>query len=768
MEQWMSHRRSRFGRIALIILGLALMGSGSGRSERRQAFVDPLLGRMMRASEDAARDTGRPEAIPSGKVAFFEALAVVGDRGDGPAVRVRLRLDAAARHSIEALGIRTYGRLEGFASALVPMHRLAAIAALPGVEAMQAIRLPETEINVSRAEVLSTQVETTYASRGKGVIVASVDTGIDWRHHDFRKPDGTTRIKYIWNQDDACLGTTPPFPFNFGCLYTEAQINAALTGGPTITAPDAEGHGTHTMGVAAGNGRATGQGFPALRYVGMAPEADIIMVKTFKEPGDASTCDQCGDIGAGIDFIDAKAAELGKPYVINLSLGLQYGGHDGSDLDEMTIDTLVGSGIPGKAVVKSAGNDRTDAIHIGGTVAANQTNTHNFTIPSYTPSPFIDAVAWSLWYSGGDNLTVTISDPTTASCSGTQTLSMTTGQGQAVRDSTSGFLFIDDAASPAPNGARFFEMDVDDQGSSAPCSGTWQLSVRGNTITAGGRYDAWIYFNQFGASAALAAWASPDPSRVISIPGTAFDVSTVGAYTSKLTWKSINGGTYQFSGSTPVGALTWFSSAGPTRDGRLKPDISAPGSAIVSSLSIDAAPTRPASLIVEDGVHAPEMGTSFSSPHVAGIYAQILALNPYLDAIDLRALATGSARFDGNTGSVPNNDWGYGKVSALGMAGRAVQNIPDVTASGTGTFAWTPLGTANTYNAYRGSLLLKAPGYYGTCLAWGLPSATFSDTASPPTGAGYFYHVTGVWNGIEGILGYTSSGVLRVNSSPCP
>jgi len=767
-------RKSRFTRIALVILGLTLMGSGLGRTERRKAFVDPLLARIMRASEKAARDTGRPEAIPRDEVRFYARQAVVDERADAPAVRVRLRLDAAARQSVERMGIRTYGRLDGFASALVPVYRLGAIAALPGVEAMQAMRIPDLELNVSRGEVLATQVETNYGSRGRGVILGSVDSGIDWRQEDFRNDDGTTRIKYIWSQDDACVGTPPAPPFDFGCLYSEADINAALTGGPAITAPDADGHGTHTTGVAAGSGRATGMGYPALRYVGMAPEADIIMVKTFPEPGDVDGCATCYDISAGMDFIDVKAAELGKPYVINVSLGSQYGGHDGGDLDEVTIDTLIGPGMPGKAIVKSAGNERGHAIHVGGTLLATQTNTHNFVIPNYTalPGAFNDAVAWSVWYSDGDTLTVTIADPPSPCNGSPATLSASTGAGLVFAGTTSGTMLIDDGASPAPNGSRFFEMEVDDQGTSRPCPGTWQLRVRGDTITAGGRYDAWIWFSSFGSTGAEALFSAPENARVISVPGTAFNVTAVGAYMTKYDWLSRNGGTYHFTGTvaTDVGKLAWFSSPGPTRDGRIKPDLNAPGTAIVSSLSQDViadAGTIP--LIVEDTVHWALPGTSFSSPHVAGIYAQILALNPNLDAIDLRTLATLTARVDANVPPpIPNNNWGYGKVGALGMADRAVQNIPDVMPTGGSSFAWTAIPTATTYNVYRGDLTLKGPGYYGSCLASGLGTPSFSDAAVPMADTGFFYHVTGVWNGIEGALGFTSDGIPRLNSSPCP
>src|SRR5262245_60232638 len=119
MELSMSRRRTRSGRTVMVILALTLIGSGFGRTERKPAFVDPLLARILRASEKAARDTGRPDAIPVGQKAMFARVAAVSDTSEGLVVGVRLRLDAAARHAIEALGIRTYGRLEGFASAVV-------------------------------------------------------------------------------------------------------------------------------------------------------------------------------------------------------------------------------------------------------------------------------------------------------------------------------------------------------------------------------------------------------------------------------------------------------------------------------------------------------------------------------------------------------------------------------------------------------------------------------------------------------------------------
>jgi hypothetical protein len=153
---------------------------------------------------------------------------------------------------------------------------------------------------------------------------------------------------------------------------------------------------------------------------------------------------------------------------------------------------------------------------------------------------------------------------------------------------------------------------------------------------------------------------------------------------------------------------------------------------------------------------------------VAGIFAQLLSLNPKLDAIQLRFLATSTGRVDANVTPVPNADWGYGKIDALAMADRVVKAIPDVKPNALGVFTWSAIPLATTYNVYRGDLSLKSSTYYGSCLVSGLTSPSFSDAAVPVLNGGFFYIVTGKKDGIEGILGFRSDGTPEPNNSPCP
>ena len=114
---------------------------------------------------------------------------------------------------------------------------------------------------------------------GSGVIVAIMDSGIDWSNNDFRNPDGTTRIKYIFDLTDDTGANDFDNIYGVGTIYTEDQINAALQGGPALATRDALGHGTTTTGIACGNGINS----PGLKYRGVATDASIIVVKIVAE-----------------------------------------------------------------------------------------------------------------------------------------------------------------------------------------------------------------------------------------------------------------------------------------------------------------------------------------------------------------------------------------------------------------------------------------------------------------------------------------------------
>jgi subtilisin family serine protease len=226
-------------------------------------------------------------------------------------------------------------------------------------------------------------------------------------------------------------------------------------------------------------------------------------------------------------------------------------------------------------------------------------------------------------------------------------------------------------------------------------------------------------------------------------------------------------------GTTDPGTRSFFSSIGPTRDGRTKPEISAPGEWVGSSLSADrSAPGL--DWLERDGEHWNARGTSMAAPHVAGVVALLLGINPELDGAALKSAVERSALTDSFTGTVPNNEWGHGKLRALEAVYEGSAIVTDLGVPPEGGFTGTSSPLMLSYNVYRGDLASLSESYYGDCLHSGLLSPDFTDGDPSPAGAGYFYLVTGVYSDpvtaeeIEGSMGTDGEGRTRPNNSPCP
>jgi len=581
---------------------------------------------------------------------------------------------------LEARGARVIARVGDIATAIVPVERLADLASLDDVKYIEAAKvvrlLNDVAVEAAGGVVLHQQRNLT----GRGVIVGVLDSGIDWRHPDFRKANGQTRIKFLLDlsepgdtDGDGDLDGNGPFG---GTLYTESQINQALNGNGTVTEVDKNGHGTHVAGTAAGNGLATGANIPPGTYAGMAPEADIIFVKGQRgDSGELLT----DEIVNTLQFIDSMATVLGEPCVINFSFGGHQGAHDGTALHEEAIDDLVGSSRPGRVVVVAAGNEGTANIHLGGTMSGPAVPVE-FEIPAYTAISGTrnDYVSFEVWYSGSANLSFRLATP-----SGANYGPVRSGR-TFFRDTADGFLLIDNASAGRDerNDDKRALIQVFDNSTNIPKAGDWTLTITGSS----GHYDLWLSPSSSSMRATLTT--TGDFSKVVNVPGTARNAITVGAWISKKSWTDVDGNGLELL-SLVVGAAGDFSSPGPTRDGRLKPEITAPGQMIGSSLSFDAPAGGEFSIwpstryVLQDNRHAIGSGTSFAAPVVAGGVALMLQKNPSADAIEIRNALIASATADNFTQTVPNNKWGYGKVDFA----RAVdiltaieeQNLPTVT-----------------------------------------------------------------------------------------
>lgn len=308
-------------------------------------------------------------------------------------------------HKIEHYKVAT-GRI-----ALTQLEALASIDHVLDVEASQTL-FPL--LNYSRPDIRADIVQSGHpAFKGKGVVVGVIDSGIDWRHGAFRTADGKSRVLAVWDQ--AAQGPIPGTvagPNGLGVIYNDFSHPEK---GPNL---DTGGHGTHVSGIAAGNGRPACCCAGGGTYVGIAPEASIVVVRHATVPG--QELGESVTLISALDFIFNVAAN-GKPAVVNISLGQNRGPHDGTSGVEAAINTFI-AGHTSRAIVVSAGNggDATgsskttdDQLHTSGTVPGNNHVEIEFNIVEGQNDR--DATL-DLWYqrAGTLNLTLTANDGSTS------------------------------------------------------------------------------------------------------------------------------------------------------------------------------------------------------------------------------------------------------------------------------------------------------------------------------------------------------------------
>ncbi len=533
-------------------------------------------------------------------------------------------------------------------SAEIPVSSINRIAGSPEISYIDAGTVSEVKINVSRIEAKVDKLHNgTGISRpykGSGVVVGIVDSGIDWEHPDFHNAGGS-RIRYLWDMSGQA---NPPSGYTYGTEYTKAQIDASQC--QEFDGDDGGGHGTHVSGTAAGNGSVNAD------YSGMAPLSDIIFVKGFRNgPGFAST-----DVINGCNYIFQKASQLGEPAVINLSLGGHYGPHDGSSLYEQGLSNLTGEG---KIIVAAAGNEGGETIHLSYPVGGSSYADAFETLLDMESSASL-AVA-DMWYDSGNISTgLAAYDPLTSDLIG---YTNSIAPGQKIEDlefnvggTVYGYVTVDATGINNPNnGANEVLVAIDGHSGQVDITAViWSVYTFGS-----GTFDAWMVKGGQFSNYSSGMYKPGDNNSTVGQPGTAEKIICVGAYCTKDHWVDIDGVTEYQPGSPVIGAASWFSSLGPSRDGRLKPDLAAPGEAILAPLSADLTNVPRADILL-GGMYQKMQGTSMASPHVAGSVALLLEKKHTLDYAETANLLETYAKKDAFTGSSPNNVYGYGKLDA--------------------------------------------------------------------------------------------------------
>lgn len=595
--------------------------------------LDPQLEYLVEEGADAAT------SFDEGTMNRFGLEAIPGTGRRRPRVEANVLVqysgDAGGDgvSALEAAGLTIRGIAGDVVTGVIDVKDLEKLGAIAEIERVESARTVHPELDLAVPESRASLVHAgPPGRRGAGVVVGIVDTGCDFTHACFRKADGTSRILAIWDQGlTAQAGESSPAGFGYGVEYTQAQINAALASAAPFNAVrhrDPGLHGTHVTGIAAGDGSVAGNAAPggtedpAGTYIGVAPEADIIVVAA-RSNGTEGLGSSANTLD-GVNYIFQRAQDFDRPCVINMSLGDNLGPHDGTSLLERGIDNLLGG--QGRAFVKSAGNAGSVRIHAQGNLGTGVTQDVRFLQGAGdTLANQID-----LWYDGADTFRVSIVDPTGAV------------QGPVIVGSATTLTFpggntvrVDHRGNDPFNSDKRIFMTFRQGSASSIRSGTWAIQLFGVSSPSGGRFDAWV---QRGNDV-IPEFISPHESNAmtISTPGTAREVITAANYSAR---------------GFSAGTLASSSSRGPTRDGRAAPTVASPGTSV-----------RSASAENSGGDPYQTMsGTSMSAPHVTGAIALMFQKNRYRTQAQIKECIENSARTDAQTGPTPNTAWGHGKL----------------------------------------------------------------------------------------------------------
>jgi len=511
------------------------------------------------------------------------------------------------------------------------------------------------------------------AYTGKGVIIGILDSGIYFEHPDFKNADGTTRIRYIWDQN-ITAPSNPPAPYNFGQEWSWQDID---NGSCNHVEPASQfGHGTTVAGAACGNGLATGT------HKGVAPDCEIIAVAV-----DYYGSDFLSNTVDAIDYVFKKADALGKPCVINTSFGTYFGSHDGKDLSAQLIDALIEER-PGRALVASAGNGN----NINQTAASFKETHLSYTLSSDTN------FTWFRTMSSGQVYFDLWSDTANFSLA-----KFAMGNSSATTFQSLGnlaFMDVTDFAGNLQQGVYLTKFAYDDNSVNygqvemylEEFEGTYHLEFLVTPVnitdlwrfqlTGQGTFDIWSSSVFQGTSNIVLAnlppnfvlpaidyYKLPDNEKCIVSSWQCSDkVITVGNFATRSHYFDVDS-VYRDLNLTP-GEIYYKSSEGPTRDNRLKPDISATGNIIFASGNLDfiasaLAINRPK--VAPGAMHNYNGGTSMSSPIVAGAVALYLEKNPNAWWYEIKEALAQTALRDTFTGPSANTRYGEGKLDAFAL-----------------------------------------------------------------------------------------------------
>lgn len=490
---------------------------------------------------------------------------------------------------------------------------------------------------------------------GKGVVVAVIDSGIDYTLPHFRNADGSTRILALWDQGQSRSDRYPP-PEGFaeGRLYTQEDINEALgvnagtigteesgvpgssEAGPGEVAPgagagtlvrpsaairlseDTTGHGTAVAGLAAAG--------PVGSYQGVAPESMLLVVKLWNE--DRESFPRTTELMRALTFVARFATERSLPVAINLSFGNNYGSHNGASILERFIDNV--SEIGRSVICIGTGNEGASGGHFSGRVRARQTLEAEFAVASYEVT-----LNLQIWKNYVDRYRVEIVAPLGETFIIQEGL---VGRAETVLGNTRLLIYVGEPKPYTTDQEIYIDFLPQRQ---YVDSGIWVVRMVPVDIRNGFVY---MYLPSEAARSSGTRFLSSTPEVTLTIPSTASRAIAVGAY------NSVYNAYADFSGRGYVGQAA---ASGEREIGVVRPTLAAPG------VSLQA--------VTPGGTYQYVSGTSFATPVVTGSAALMMEWgivreqDPFLYGEKLKAnMIRGARRFDVPT-EWPNDMFGWGE-----------------------------------------------------------------------------------------------------------
>lgn len=614
---------------------------------------------------------------PSGQIILeeFDAMALKSNTSQAqPTYAAIITLsDESAAQQLRDAGIDIISDLGTVITADIPLNRMYEVSEMPGVVYVSFGEYQNANMNFARSDASVEEAqngfsynEQTLKFDGTGVIAGLMDTGMDANHCNFKDDSNASRIERLWW-----------FRSNNGTAtqYTSSTISSFTTDNTS------QSHATHVGGIMAGSYKGTGQvaqltnpatgagvtvGASNVPYYGVATGARLAF-----SVGSLSDA----NIINGVTNIINYAENQGMPCVVNLSLGSNSGPHDGSTSFNAALAKLGERGI----ICVSSGNEGDDPLYVFKEFTSSSDDLKTMIAPSCITngknvSNIVDVwggsnqvlqVSWAVYNSATKALT------TLATISGANQSTSISSSNASFNAAFSGSIRMASEINPLNN--RFH---VQCSLSSVARKTTATTSYLALVVKAVNGEKVYVYGGGIDVtftSNNIVGWTNGSADGSINDTACGENIISVGAYTSAQYFPTLSRSVLAYQGATAPGTIAPFSSYGYTFEGTPKPDVTAPGTVIISSYSryyyaaqglTSSSVTASAARSGVTNYWGPMQGTSMSCPFVSGVVALWLQANPSLKYSDIIETIKESSDF--NSFSMrPAIRWGAGKINAV-------------------------------------------------------------------------------------------------------